>query len=182
MLAFLFFRMARTFFPTLVGTRLLPQFRGPSRSRFHGVHEGGAQTAVLQGVQAGHGRAAGAGDHVFEDPGVQAGLQQHLRAAERSVSGADAVAHRYRVDAASFQSGGTSVLEILQKEVSGDLAFWNGFQVARVRIRGQDKPVDMRIRETETFRRTGGEWKLIHRHADLPTTRVANQFEGPFQM
>jgi ketosteroid isomerase-like protein len=87
-----------------------------------------------------------------------------------TVSGADAVADRYRVDAASFESGGTSHFEILQKDVSGDLAFWTGFQVTQVRIRGQDTPVDMRIRVSEAFRRSGGEWKLIHRHADLPVT------------
>ena len=85
-----------------------------------------------------------------------------------TVSGADAVAKRYREDAASFEPGGTSRFEVLQKEASGDLAFWTGFQVAQVRLRGQDKPVAMRIRVSETFRRSDGEWKLIHRHADLP--------------
>jgi ketosteroid isomerase-like protein len=88
-----------------------------------------------------------------------------------TVSGADAVAHRYRDDAASFESGGTSRFEVLQKYVSGDLAFWAGFQVAQARLRGQDKPVDMRIRVSEAFRLSRGEWKLTHRHADIPTTR-----------
>ena len=85
-----------------------------------------------------------------------------------TISGADAVARRYREDAASFEPGGTSRFEILQIEASGDLAFWTGFQVAQVRLRGQPKPIAMRIRVSETFRRSDGEWKLIHRHADVP--------------
>jgi ketosteroid isomerase-like protein len=28
----------------------------------------------------------------------------------------------------------------------------------------------MRIRATEIFRRTDGEWKLVHRHADVGAT------------
>jgi ketosteroid isomerase-like protein len=30
--------------------------------------------------------------------------------------------------------------------------------------------VDMRIRVTELFRRVDGKWRLIHRHADMPST------------
>jgi ketosteroid isomerase-like protein len=84
-----------------------------------------------------------------------------------SVSGATLVAARYRRDAASFQPGGETRFDILQKGSSGDLGFWTGFQIATVRIAGQDDPVDMRIRVTEIFRRADGEWKMIHRHADV---------------
>ena len=84
-----------------------------------------------------------------------------------SVSGAEAVASRYRADASSFAPGGKGRFEVVQKGVSGDLAFWSGFQVATVRLKGRDEPVEMRIRVTEAFRRIGGEWKLVHRHADM---------------
>lgn len=84
-----------------------------------------------------------------------------------SVTGAEAVATRYRTDASSFAPGGKGRFEILQKGVSGDLAFWSGFQVATVKLKGRDELVEMRIRVTEAFRRINGEWKLIHRHADM---------------
>lgn len=84
-----------------------------------------------------------------------------------TVSGAEAVAERYRKDAHTFQGGGRSRLEILQKGVSGDLGFWTGFQIATVKPAASPEPVEMRIRVTELFRRTGGEWRLVHRHADF---------------
>jgi len=68
-----------------------------------------------------------------------------------TVTGADAVRKRYRDDAASFQAGGESRFEVLQKAATRDLAFWTGFQIATVRLAGQDKPAEMRIRVTEVF-------------------------------
>ncbi|WP_448950729.1 YybH family protein [Labrys neptuniae] len=84
-----------------------------------------------------------------------------------SVTGAEVVASRYRDDAGSFQPGGTSSFDILQKQVSGDLAFWTGWQVATVHLSGRAEPVGMKIRVTEVFRKTEDGWKLVHRHADL---------------
>lgn len=83
------------------------------------------------------------------------------------MSGAETVAERYRKDARSFQAGGKSRLEVLQKGASGDLGFWTGFQVAMVKPVSSPAPIEMRIRVTEVFRREDGEWKLVHRHADL---------------
>jgi ketosteroid isomerase-like protein len=87
-----------------------------------------------------------------------------------TVCGADTVATRYRSDAASFARGGETNLEVLQKDASGDLAFWTGFQDARVTFAGRDQAVPMRIRVTEVFRRAKGQWELIHRHADVPSS------------
>jgi ketosteroid isomerase-like protein len=61
-------------------------------------------------------------------------------------------------------------LEVLQREARGDLAFWTGFQHATVHFAGRDQPVPMRIRVTDVFRRKNGEWKLIHRHADVQSS------------
>jgi ketosteroid isomerase-like protein len=84
-----------------------------------------------------------------------------------TVTGAAAVAKRYLKDAEAFQPVGKSQFEVLQKEADGDLAFWTGYQVATVQIGDMPKPAKMRIRLTEVFRRTDGEWKMVHRHADM---------------
>jgi ketosteroid isomerase-like protein len=85
-----------------------------------------------------------------------------------SLSGAAEVGARYISDARAFEPGGQSRLEILQQAVDDKLAFWTGYQYATVRLSGQPHPIDMRIRVTEVFRRVGDEWKLVHRHADVP--------------
>src|SRR4051812_42676937 len=62
--------------------------------------------------------------------------------------------------------GGTTEIEVLHCGASGDLGYWTGFQPASVHLGGKADPVQMRLRVTEVFRREGGRWKLIHRHAD----------------
>ncbi len=85
-----------------------------------------------------------------------------------TVTGGKAVASRYLKDAGAFRDNGVSRFDVLQSGHSGDLGFWTGFQVATVQIGDMPKPVDMRIRITEIFRLIDGEWKMIHRHADVP--------------
>lgn len=82
------------------------------------------------------------------------------------VQGADEVWSRYERDDAVFESGGDSHFEILHKAVSGDMAYWVGFQRATAHMRGSEEGVPFNLRITELFRREDGEWKLIHRHAD----------------
>lgn len=83
------------------------------------------------------------------------------------VHGAQEVWRRYERDAPLFQPGGETHLELLQVEASQGLAYWVGFQHARVRMRGGDEPITMKLRVTELFRRDPEEgWKLVHRHAD----------------
>jgi ketosteroid isomerase-like protein len=81
-----------------------------------------------------------------------------------SVSGAQTVAARYDADVKAFAPDSKTQLEVLQAEDGERLAFWTGFQSFDGKIGGH--PAKMRLRVTEVFRREGGEWKLIHRHAD----------------
>jgi ketosteroid isomerase-like protein len=85
-----------------------------------------------------------------------------------TVTGGEAVAKRYLKDAAAFHANGVSRLDVVQKGHSGDVGFWTGFQIAKVQIGDMPKPVEMRIRVTEIFRKIDGDWKMIHRHADAP--------------
>jgi NAD(P)H-dependent FMN reductase/ketosteroid isomerase-like protein len=80
-----------------------------------------------------------------------------------TVSGAKAVRKRYDADAKSFGAGGTSRIEILQSDSSGNFGFWTGVQHAKAQLRG--KTVAMTLRITEVFRFEDG-WKLVHRHAE----------------
>ena len=89
--------------------------------------------------------------------------------------GADAVWSRYQQDAAAFEPGGDSQLDILDMGASGGIAYWVGIQRASVCMRGHAEAVSFNLRITEVFRQEGNDWKLIHRHADalVPTADPA---------
>ena len=49
----------------------------------------------------------------------------------------------------------------------GHLGYWTGVQHSESMMKGKDKPISMQLRVTEVFRKEGGEWNLVHRHADM---------------
>jgi ketosteroid isomerase-like protein len=82
------------------------------------------------------------------------------------VQGATEVSARYDADATAFDSNSENTMQILQIGVSDGIAYWVGFQRASVHLKGRAEVVPFNLRVTELFRREGGEWKLVHRHAD----------------
>lgn len=82
------------------------------------------------------------------------------------VQGASQVNAANEHGAAAFGSGSSGHFEVMQCSSSGSLGFWAGVQHAEVRMAGRDEPVAMQLRTTEVFRLEGGQWKLVHRHAD----------------
>jgi ketosteroid isomerase-like protein len=73
-----------------------------------------------------------------------------------------------------FTEGGTKrPFEYLNSASSGDLAFTVAIERDEVRPRGQDQPITRALRVTQIFRKEGGVWKLLHRHADPLIDRKA---------
>lgn len=85
------------------------------------------------------------------------------------VEQASAVASAQIDGAAAFGPRSSGHFEILNSGSSGDLAFWTGRQVAQMDVAGHHETISMVLRTTEVFRREHGHWKLVHRHADIPT-------------
>ena len=83
-----------------------------------------------------------------------------------AVHGTQEVLARYSRDARIFEAGGTTQFEILEMAAADTIAYWTGFQTARVRMHGKPDVMPMKLRVTEVFRREGDAWKLVHRHAD----------------
>jgi ketosteroid isomerase-like protein len=81
------------------------------------------------------------------------------------VEGAEQVSSTYARDSSHFESG-DSRFEILHMAAGDTLAYWVGFQRATARLGESTEDIPFDLRVTEIFRREGGEWKLIHRHAD----------------
>lgn len=89
-------------------------------------------------------------------------------------TGARNVSARHKKDAANFVSADENEFETLQLNADAHIAFWVGLQKSVVTMKGKKKPIPMTLRVTEIFRRdddTGGEWKMIHRHADFLKTK-----------
>jgi ketosteroid isomerase-like protein len=69
--------------------------------------------------------------------------------------------------AARFKESGAMVnVEYISSEVGGNLAYTVTIERSEALVVGQDKPAPMALRVTQVFRKEGGAWKLIHRHAD----------------
>lgn len=69
--------------------------------------------------------------------------------------------------ATAFGNGSTGKFEVMQSGSSGGFGFWTGVQHAKVVMKGKQSAVPMQLRTTEIFRVEDGEWKLVHRHADM---------------
>lgn len=74
--------------------------------------------------------------------------------------------------ARQFQ-GGTVSYEPLTRIASGDLFYTTDVETFRCRMAGKAEPTTWSNRVTHIFRRTGGRWRLIHRHAN----RLEHQYE-----
>lgn len=82
------------------------------------------------------------------------------------VRGAEHVNDANAKGARLFEPGSQNAFQVMHMASDESLAYWVGIQRSVVRMQEQDQAVPMDLRVTEIFRREGGLWKLIHRHAD----------------
>ena len=83
------------------------------------------------------------------------------------------VSQRFEWASGQFKdSGGTEKFEYLNKQVSGDLAFTVAIERQTAWLADQPAPTARALRVTQIFRREGGTWKLLHRHADPLVERL----------
>lgn len=64
------------------------------------------------------------------------------------------------------QSGAKKRVEYLNVTVGRDLAYTVSIERDEVQVGDQSRPEPRALRVTQVFRKEGGAWKLLHRHAD----------------
>jgi ketosteroid isomerase-like protein len=73
--------------------------------------------------------------------------------------------------AASLRSDGEFVeWQIVAKYVTAELAYVVQIERAEAKIGAREEITPLAVRSTMIFRPEGGEWKIVHRHADPITT------------
>jgi len=84
------------------------------------------------------------------------------------VRGAVAVKERQGKDAEAFgEATESSRFEIFHSAADAEVGYWTGLQHAKVQMKGKRELLSMTLRVTEVFRKEAGEWKIVHRHADM---------------
>lgn len=66
--------------------------------------------------------------------------------------------------AEAFSQATSSEIELVAAGVSGDLAYTAHREITSTIVDGELRSYTLRV--TQAYRREGGEWKVVHRHAD----------------
>jgi ketosteroid isomerase-like protein len=89
--------------------------------------------------------------------------------AEKSVIGSEEARQVFRWLATRFSNCTDYRFELVGAGASGDLAYTLGYERFSFSMDGGPvEPITLRV--THVYRREGGEWKIVHRHADVPPT------------
>ena len=86
--------------------------------------------------------------------------------------GWDAVSKRWDWAGRQFK-GGTVSYDSVTTVATAELAHTTDIETFQVRMDGMDQPTQWSNRVTHVFRLEGGEWRLVHRHAN----RLEDQFQ-----
>jgi ketosteroid isomerase-like protein len=89
--------------------------------------------------------------------------------AEKSTIGSEEVRQVFHWLAARFSNCTDYRFELVAAGANGDLAYTLGYERFSFSMDGGPiQPVTLRV--THVYRREDGEWKIVHRHADVPPT------------
>jgi ketosteroid isomerase-like protein len=72
--------------------------------------------------------------------------------------------------ASQFRDGEFVSAEIIEKNVTPELAYVVEIERAEAKVGGGEETTPWALRATMIFRPEDGEWKIVHRHADPITT------------
>jgi ketosteroid isomerase-like protein len=89
-----------------------------------------------------------------------------LYGAKLSGSGWADLEPTFREVASWFADSVAYEFEVVAAGASGDLAYTVGYEHNEVSVDGQ--PTTYTLRVTHVYRREDGQWRIVHRHADVP--------------
>ena len=88
--------------------------------------------------------------------------------AKMSASGWTDLEPMFRTVASWFSDSAEYEFEVTAAGASGDLAYTVGYEHNQVKVDGQPRTYTLRV--THVYRREDGQWRIVHRHADVPPT------------
>jgi ketosteroid isomerase-like protein len=88
--------------------------------------------------------------------------------AKESASGWTDLEPMFRKVASWFSDSAEYAFEVVAAGASSDLAYTIGYEHNRVKVDGQPRSYTLRV--THVYRREDGQWRIVHRHADVPPT------------
>ena len=74
-----------------------------------------------------------------------------------------------------FSDGEIVGVDVIQKFSTTEFAYVVRIERAKAKVAGSEEVAPMALRVTMIFRREGGTWKVVHRHADAVVTRQPAQ-------
>lgn len=83
-----------------------------------------------------------------------------------SASGWDDLRPMFDKVASWFSDSKDYRFELVAAGASGDLAYTVGYEHNEVTVEGEPKTYTLRV--THVYRREDGQWKIVHRHGDVP--------------
>ena len=95
-----------------------------------------------------------------------------LYGAKLSGSGWADLEPKFRAVASLFADSVAYEFEVVAAGASGDLAYTVGYEHNNVSVNG--KPTTYTLRVTHVYRREDGQWRIVHRHGDVPPTSNGN--------